>query len=135
MSSYTMAGGAVCRGLSVCHTIFFDREGETKARVLVMHRADSDEPLLGGAPARPSTSAAAWYAFLEGQTPAGARYEALTVFLIFVNVVAFVVGTLFVVEYKILNMQGSALRPVTSYSLETMVTMPWAVRPSSKSSL
>ena len=65
-----------------------------------MHRADSDEPLLGGAPARPSTSAAAWYAFLEGQTPAGARYEALTVFLIFVNVVAFVVGTLFVVEYN-----------------------------------
>jgi hypothetical protein len=60
----------------------------------------SDEPLLGGAPARGPSAAASWYAFLEGRTDAGARYEALTVVLIIANVVAFVVGTLYVAEYS-----------------------------------
>ena len=67
----------------------------------------SSEPLLGKAaskgtetPAAQPDQAALWYAFLEGRTTAGKRYEALTIALILINIVAFVVGTLFNENYN-----------------------------------
>ena len=44
-----------------------------------------------------------WLAFLEAQTPNGRRYERFMIVLILLNVLAFVLGTLFVPEYSDLH--------------------------------
>lgn len=61
-------------------------------------------PLLAsnGAAAAPSSNN--WrhrlYNFLEAKTPAGKVYEKFNIFLIFINVLAFILGSLFVQEYN-----------------------------------
>jgi hypothetical protein len=40
------------------------------------------------------------FAFLEAKTPSGARYEQLTIFLIVMNVLAFILGSLFIEDYN-----------------------------------
>ncbi|CAB9514739.1 gated channel subfamily KQT member 1 [Seminavis robusta] len=75
--------------------------------------ASETTPLVGGdtAARRPSAAVALdtdgspttrqqVYDFLEAQTDAGKRYEIFMIFLILVNVIAFIIGSLFVEEYN-----------------------------------
>jgi hypothetical protein len=76
------------------------------------NRDDAGQSLLeGGNAARrgggvqsggegPSTTRGRVHTFLEAYTPVGRVYEAFTIFLIVVNVIAFVVGTVFVPNYN-----------------------------------
>ena len=59
-------------------------------------------PLLanGGGGAPPLSSREKLYAFLEAKTIGGQRYETFVIVLIVVNVISFVVGSLFVEEYN-----------------------------------
>mmetsp|Transcript_19398 Transcript_19398/g.29540 ORF Transcript_19398/g.29540 Transcript_19398/m.29540 type:complete len:1247 (-) Transcript_19398:127-3867(-) len=64
--------------------------------------ASEDTPLLGGpshTPA-PTSRREKLYAFLEGKTPVGAIYESFTIFLIILNVVSFILASLFVEKYN-----------------------------------
>ena len=76
------------------------------------NRDDAGQSLLeGGNAARrgggvqsggegPSTTRGQIHAFLEAYTPVGRVYEGFTIFLIVINVIAFVVGTVFVPDYN-----------------------------------
>lgn len=63
-------------------------------------------PLLAGSGAAdtensgPSSSRKALFDFLEAKTPAGRRYEAVIIGLIAINVLSFILGSLFLEEYN-----------------------------------
>mmetsp|Transcript_25609 Transcript_25609/g.48496 ORF Transcript_25609/g.48496 Transcript_25609/m.48496 type:complete len:922 (-) Transcript_25609:12-2777(-) len=62
-------------------------------------------PLLAGdgggtAPPPPTTGRQALYDFLEARTPAGSSYELFMIIIILVNVLAFILASLFVTEYN-----------------------------------
>jgi hypothetical protein len=59
-----------------------------------------DTPLLGGVALPAPTWRDGVYAFLEGKTPSGAIYEMFTILLIVLNVLAFILGSLFVEDYN-----------------------------------
>jgi hypothetical protein len=59
-----------------------------------------DTPLLGGVAVPAPTWRDEVYAFLEGKTPTGAIYEKFTILLIVLNVLAFILGSLFVEDYN-----------------------------------
>ena len=72
-----------------------------------MAAASETTPLMGGAtagtaaaPAAATTQREQLYHFLEAKTPAGKRYELFMILLIIANVLAFILGSLFVQEYN-----------------------------------